>query len=127
MKKSILICLLVAIMLLVSGCGLFESEEDKYEQEAIDAAKSYVTSAFRKEVGFAADKLECEVLYTGEGQNDSTEHLISVVCHVESGAAAAYGVYCINGIQINATKMLPPGYDFDENLEDLKALFGIVD
>ncbi len=127
MKKSILICLLIAIMLFVSGCSLFESEEEKYGKEAIDVAESYATSAFRKEMGFAADEVEGEVLYTGEGQNESVVNLIAVKCYLERDVVAAYGVYCVNGIRVNATKMLPPGYDFDENLEDLKALFGIVD
>ncbi|MBQ3202533.1 MAG: hypothetical protein IJB36_02690 [Clostridia bacterium] len=124
MKKSALICLLVAIMLLASGCSLFGS---KYEEESIQVAESYATSAFRKEMGFAADEVKGEVLYTGEGQNESEVYLIAVKCYLERDVVAAYGVYCVNGVRVNATKMLPPGYDFDDNLEDLKALFGIVD
>ena len=124
MKKSAFICLLVAIMLLASGCSLFGS---KYEEESIQVAESYATSAFRKEMGFAADEVKGEVLYTGEGQNESEVYLIAVKCYLERDVVAAYGVYCVNGVRVNATKMLPPGYDFDDNLEDLKALFGIVD
>ena len=124
MKKPALICLLIAIMLLASGCSLFGS---KYEEESIQVAESYATSAFRKEMGFAADEVKGEVLYTGEGQNESEVYLIAVKCYLERDVVAAYGVYCVNGVRVNATKMLPPGYDFDDNLEDLKALFGIVD
>lgn len=124
MKKSAFICLLVAIMLLASGCSLFGS---KYEEESIQVAESYATSAFRKEMGFAADEVKGEVLYTGEGQNESEVYLIAVKCYLERDVVAAYGVYCVNGVRVNATKMLPSGYDFDDNLEDLKALFGIVD
>ncbi|MBR2319841.1 MAG: hypothetical protein IKA50_03540 [Clostridia bacterium] len=124
MKKSALICLLVAIMLLVSGCSLFGG---KYEEESIRVAESYATSAFRQEMGFAADEVKGEVLYTGEGQNESEVYLIAVKCYLERDVVAAYGVYCVNGVRVNATKMLPPGYDFDDNLDDLKALFGIVD
>ena len=124
MKKSALICLLVAIMLLVSGCSLFGG---KYEEESIRVAESYATSEFYQGFGFAADEVEGEILYTGEGQNESVVHLIGVKCYWKRDVVAAYGVYCVNGVRVNATKTLPPGYDFDENLEDLKALFGIVD
>ena len=124
MKKAILAWLLVSIMLVSTGCGIFGS---KYEKDSIKAAESYVTSAFRKEAGFAADNLDSEVLYSGEGQNESEVYLIGVKCYSDDTAIAAYGVYCINGVKCGATKMLPPGYDFDDNLEDLKALFGIVD
>lgn len=124
MKKTRLICLLVAIMLLVSGCISFGG---KYEEESIQVAESYATSAFRQEMGFAADEVKGGVLYTGEGQNESEVYLIAVKCYLERDVVAAYGVYCVNGVRVNATKMLPPGYDFDDNLEDLKALFGIVD
>lgn len=127
MKKTRLICLLIAIMLLISGCGLFESEGGRYEEDSIKAAESYVTSAYRREIGLAADSLESEIVYSGEGQNESEVYLIAVKCYAGNNAAAAYGVHCINGVKCGATKMLPPGYDFDENLEDLKALFGIVD
>ena len=124
MKKSILIWPMIAIMLLTSGCGLFGNQ---YEKDSIQAAESYVTSAYRREIGLAADSLESEVVYSGEGQNESEVYLIAVKCYAGNSAAAAYGVYCINGVKCGATNMLPPGYDFDENLEDLKALFGIVD
>lgn len=124
MKKAIIAWLLVSIMLVSTGCSLFGS---KYEEESIQVAESYATSAFRKEMGFAADEVKGEVLYTGEGQNESEVYLIAVKCYLERDVVAAYGVYCVNGVRVNATKMLPPGYDFDDNLEDLKALFGIVD
>lgn len=124
MKKTITLCLLAVLMLLASGCGLFSTP---FEEESLEVAESYAVSAFRGEVGLALDDVESEVLYNEERVGDNQLFLIGVTCYMDGDVVAKYGVHCLNGVKVGATKMLPPGYDFEENLSDLKALFGVVD
>lgn len=123
MKKTISLCLLAVLMLLTSGCGLFSTP---YEDEALEATESYATSAFRNEMGFALDSVESEVLYNEERVGGNQLFIIGVTCYIGDETVAKYGVHCLNSLDVDATEMLPSGYDFEENLDDLKALFGVV-
>lgn len=120
MKRLMSGILVFAMILCLAGCG------SKYESNAVDSAKSYASSQFCSDFGSAADSLECEVIYSGEDSNGNTLHLIGVRCYWNDAPAASYCVYAKLGSFRNSTQALPSGYDFGENIDSLKALFGIV-
>ena len=119
MRKVISAILLTALLFCLIGCG------SKYEDRAVEAAKKYVSSQFYSDFGEAADKMDCEVIYGGKDGSGNEIHLIGVRCHWNGVPTAAYCVYARVGSFRNATNVLPSGYNFSENVNTLKAMFGI--
>ena len=124
MKKTISLCLLAILMLLTAGCSLFGTP---YEEGALEAAESRASSALAREIGLAPDSVECEVLHNEERVNGNQLFIIGVTCYMDGEAVARYGIQCLNEMAVDNTSMLPAGYDFEENLDYLKALFGATD
>jgi len=120
MKKLIAGVLVFAMILCLANCS------SKYESNAIDAANSYVSSQFYNDFGVAADSMDCKVIYGGKDSNGNALHLIGVRCYWNGTPAASYCVYTKLGSFRNSTQVLPSGYDFNENIGSLKALFGII-
>lgn len=112
--------LLMAGYYLINYVFLADSNESK---DAIKAAESYATSQLYQELGVAVN-VKSEIIY-----EDKDDNRLVAVWYRLDGETSWYSAYCVYtkyGSRYNATKMLPLGYDFKENLKELKALFGIV-
>ena len=122
MKKTLGWVLAALLILSLVRCN----SQNAYKRNAIASAESYVTAQFYSDWGDSADKLESTVVYKGKEANGVPVHLIGVRCYWEGTVTGAYCVYTRYGAFRNATTILPSGYDFEENISSLKALFGIV-
>ncbi len=84
-------------------------------------AEKYVKSDVYKQLGVVADDFDTEILC-----REGAKRLVAVKFSVDSGDwMGSYCVYMDGKYVLNCTTMLPAGYEFDENLEELKALFGM--
>ncbi len=97
--------------------GLFGTSDST----CIEAAEKGVKSQVYKELGVVADRFDSEVIY-----KDGNDRLIAVKYAFDDGDwGGAYCLYLVGEYVVNGTSMLPPGFDFDAQLEELKALFGL--
>lgn len=122
MKRILSLVIAIVFILSLFSCGSINSYDDK----AIASAESYVTSQFYDDWGYAAERLESTVIYAEEDTSGNPIHLIVVRCYWNSTVTGSYCVYTKLCTFRGSTKMLPAGYDFIENLDSLKAMFGIV-
>lgn len=120
-----IIALLVLVIVLISNC--FNNYEDKYKKQAIGDSKSFATEDFREKLGVAPDELKTKVIYNETDYADNVITLVEVNCYIEGEVFASYCVYCMNGTALNSTIPKDGEYDYKEKLNDIKALFGIVD
>lgn len=84
-------------------------------------AESFVKKDVYSSLGIVADTFSSEVIY-----KNGSSRLIVVKFGV--GSKDWMGAYCVytEGKRLsNSTTMMPPGYDFEENIEQSKALFGL--
>lgn len=112
--------------MLFNGSNNFGSilvSKSSNNKEAIEAAESYATSQLYQELGVAVN-VKSEIIYEDKDDN----RLVAVWYRLDGETSwdSAYCVYTKYGSRYNATKLLPMGYNFKQNLKELKALFGIV-
>lgn len=115
-----LVFVIIAGYYSINNIFLADRNESK---EAIKTAESYATSQLYQEIGVAV-KVKSEIIYEDKDHN----RLVAVWYRFDGDTQwqSAYCVYTKYGTRYSATKLLPMGYDFKKNLNDLKALFGIV-
>ena len=115
-----IVFLLIACYILINNVFLADRNESK---EAIKAAESYAISQFYQELGIAVN-VKSEIIY-----DDKDDNRLVAVWYCFDGDSNWQSAYCVHtkyGVRYNATEMLPMGYNFKQNLNELKALFGIV-
>ncbi|HIU69445.1 MAG TPA: hypothetical protein IAD23_05735 [Candidatus Scubalenecus merdavium] len=92
---------------------------------AKNKAESYVKQQVYSDLGIRPSKLKSDVIYS-----NFSKKLVAVQFGIDSGYdyMGGYVVFTNNGKLSNATTMLPSGFDYHDfdNIEDLKALFGIL-
>ncbi len=93
---------------------------------AKNKAESYATRQVYSDLGIRPSKLKSDVIYSS-----FSKKLVAVQFSIGSDYddyMGGYVVYTNNGMVANATTMLPSGFDYHDfdNIEDLKALFGIL-
>lgn len=114
-KSSAIVALaiiVVTVISLLSNCS-----GGKYEEEA----EKYVNQCVYRDLGIVAECFDSEVIF-----KDGDERLVAVRYGLDSKDwDGAYCVYMKGEYVANCTTMLPSGYEFDKNLEELKALFGV--
>lgn len=102
--------LLIILLFNIFGCENYKEEAEKYVKQDV-----------YRELGVVADKFDTEVIH-----KDGDERLVAVRYAVDGGDwMGSYCVYMSGEYVRNCTTMLPSGYDFNEHLEELIALFGI--
>ena len=86
---------------------------------------TYVKQQVYSDLGIRPSKLKSDVIYS-----NFSKKLVAVQFGIDSGYdyMGGYVVFTNNGKLSNATTMLPSGFDYHDfdNIEDLKALFGIL-
>lgn len=125
-KRNLLSSIFTIVFLLIAGYYLINNvflAGRNESKEAIKAAESYATSQLYQELGVAVN-VKSEIIYDDKDDN----RLVAVWYHLDGDSKwqSAYCVHTKNGVRYSATRLLPMGYDFKQNLNDLKALFGIV-
>lgn len=120
MKKSIALFLCIVLSLSLTACGNSMSVDSS--QINIDAAEKYVNQQVYISLGITCEKYDSDVIYKSENRQ-----LTSVKFYTEgaSRALGSYCVYCVNGYVISSTGMNHAEYPYEDNIEELKALFGI--
>lgn len=107
----------VYIAFLLFGGGIGE------ESKAIEAAEKHVKQSVYQEVGVVPESFKSEVIY-----KDGDKRLIWVRVALEEDSddwGAGYCVYTIHDIVRNCTESMGGGYDFEDHLEEIKALFAL--
>lgn len=107
----------VYIAFLLFGGGIGE------ESKAIEAAEKHVKQSVYQEVGIVPESFKSEVIY-----KDGDKRLIWVRVALEEDSddwGAGYCVYTIHDIVRNCTESMGGGYDFEDHLEEIKALFAL--
>ncbi len=120
--KAITLTLMVSMLVItLVGCDIFDVFYGTSDSACIEVAEKGVKSQVYKELGVVADRFDSEVIY-----KDGDDRLIAVKYAFDDGDwGGAYCLYLVGEYVVNGTSMLPPGFDFDERLEELKALFGL--
>ena len=87
-----------------------------------DAAQKYVGQQVYRSLGIVCERYRTEVIY-----KDGDTRLIAVQFYTEGAGAAggSFCVYCVAGTVCSSTTMMGSGYDYEEALPELKALFGL--
>jgi len=119
-KLASLAILVAILMTSLGGCfgslGMFDNKA-----KILEEAEERVNQSVYTDLGIVAECFDSEIIYEEDG-----EYLVAVRYGLDSRDWD--GCYCVhmNGeYAVGCTTMLPSGYDFDERLEELKALFGI--
>ncbi len=113
-KWIAVIGLMVTIGIYLSTTGIFFN----YEQEA----ENYVKSQVYNELGGVVDRFDSDIIY-----KKGKDAIVEVKFYIE-GEVPFDGVYCVhfkNRVRFGCTDMQMSGFDGQEHLEELKALFGI--
>ncbi|MGN1161879.1 MAG: hypothetical protein ACI4SX_06505, partial [Candidatus Fimenecus sp.] len=93
------------------------------ESKAIEAAEKHVKQSVYVDVGVVPESFKSKVIY-----KDGDKRLIWVRVALEEGSSdwgAGYCVYTIHDIVRNCTESMGGGYDFEDHLEEIKALFAL--
>ena len=87
-----------------------------------DAAEKYVGQQVYRSLGIVCERYRTEVIY-----KDGDTRLIAVQFYTEGAGAAggSFCVYCVAGTVCSSTNRMGSGYDYEEVLPELKALFGL--
>lgn len=91
------------------------------ESKAIDAAEKHAKQSYYTAIGLVPENFSSEVIY-----KDGDKRLIEVKTALEGyDWDATYCVYTSGEYVANCTTMMGSGFDCKENMEELKALFGL--
>lgn len=93
------------------------------ETKAVESAEKHVKQSVYREVGVVPESFKSKVIY-----KDGDKRLIWVRVALEEGSSdwgAGYCVYTIHDIVWNCTESMGGGYDFEDHLEEIKALFAL--
>ena len=93
------------------------------ESKSIEAAEKHVKQSVYVDVGVVPESFKSKVIY-----KDGDKRLIWVRVALEEGSSdwgAGYCVYTIHDIVWNCTESMGGGYDFEDHLEEIKALFAL--
>ena len=112
-----IIVLIILIGSFFVGGNLFTNESD-----AIESAEKMVNHEVNRYLGLVPERFDSEVIY-----KDDDDRLIQVrYCLDKSGDWD--GTCCVftkGDYAYNCTTIMGAGYDFEENLAETKALFGL--
>lgn len=95
---------------------------DPFGSKSKDSAEKYVGQQVYRSLGIVCERYRTEVIY-----KDGDTRLIAVQFYTEGAGAAggSFCVYCVAGTVCSSTTMMGSGYDYEEALPELKALFGL--
>lgn len=111
-----IIVLIILIGSFFVGGNLFTSESD-----IIEDAEKMVNQDVYRNLGLVPERFDSEVIY-----KDGDERLIQVRYDLASdGWDGTYCVYTLGKSASRCTTMMGATYDFEENLVETKALFGL--
>ena len=119
MKKSLILILCLAVLASVlTSCGLF----DNGDADAKDAAEKYLGKQVYAELGLAPERYDSKVIF-----KDGNKRLIVVKYSLENSAdwGGSICVYTSNNIVLNATTINGPEFEYEERLNELRAMFGV--
>ncbi len=108
------ICAIIMICIVLPTTGIFFN----YEKEA----ENYVKSQVYNELGGVVDRFDSDIIY-----KKGKDAIVEVKFYID-GEVPFDGVYCVhfrNRVQYGCTDMQMSGFDGQDHLEELKALFGI--
>ena len=108
---------LAFIVITVTSSGSIEGRKKN-----VKAAEKYANHQVYLSLGVTPEKLKSEVVYKSDGK-----YLVVVKYWLNSAnyAGGSICVYCENGIVYSSTSVMPPDYDYEKNINSLKAFFGI--
>lgn len=111
-----LVVLVVMLVTLVTNCS-----SGSNKAKILEEAEDYVNQSVYKDLGIVAECFDSEIVYEEDG-----EYLVGVRYGLDSKDwDGCYCVYLKGEYVVNCTTMLPSGFDFEEKLNELRALFGI--
>lgn len=91
------------------------------ESSAIEEAEKYANNRFYSTYGFVADKMTSDVIY-----KSGADKLITVKFYYDNECLGVCCVHTSSGSVVqNCSTIMMPNYDFEENLSNTKALFGL--
>lgn len=90
--------------------------------EAKKAAEAYVNKQVYSSLGVSAKNYSSKVIYNEDGKK-----LIAVKYSIENNSnwGGSCCVYYKDGVAFNGTAIMAPEYDFEEHIDEVKALFGV--
>lgn len=88
----------------------------------VEAAEKYANHQVYLSLGLTPEKFKSEVVYKSGGK-----YLIVVKYWLNSAnyAGGSICVYCGNGVAYSSTSLMPSDYDYEKNINSIKAFFGI--
>lgn len=90
--------------------------------EAEKAAEAYVNKQVYNTLGIPAKNYSTKVIYN---KNDEKMIVVKYSIENDSNWGGSCCVYYKSGVVMNATKIMPPAYDYEEHMDDLKAIFSV--
>ncbi len=91
------------------------------QSEATESAEKYANSRFYSTYGFTPDKMTSDVIY-----REGADKLITIKFYYNN---ECLGVCCVHtstgSVVMNCSTIMMPDYDFKNNLNNTKALFGL--
>ena len=119
MKKTLILILCFATLASVFvSCGLL----DNGDADAKDAAEKYLGKQVYSNLGLAPERYDSKIIFKDKGKR-----LIVVKYSLDSSDSwgGSICVYTSNDVVINATTINGSEFEYEERLNELRAMFGV--